>query len=98
MTSTDTGWDVVSESRSSAGAITLARKWSLILHSGSMCSTPWYSIQEAKPSFSQRSFHHFMVTRLPNHWWASSWATTTAIHCLASTPVSSSEYSKDVSL
>ena len=26
-----------------------------------------YSIQLAKPSFNQRSFHHLMVTRLPNH-------------------------------
>ena len=26
----------------------------------------------AKDSFSQRSFHHFMVTRSPNHMWASS--------------------------
>ncbi len=26
----------------------------------------------ANDSFSQRSFHHFMVTRSPNHMWASS--------------------------
>lgn len=26
----------------------------------------------ANDSFSQRSFHHFMVTRFPNHMWPSS--------------------------
>lgn len=36
--------------------------------SGSALSAPSYSINDAKPSFSQRSFHHFRVTRLPNHW------------------------------
>lgn len=28
------------------------------------------------PSFNQSSFHHSIVTRFPNHWWASSWLTT----------------------
>ena len=27
----------------------------------------------AKASFSQMPFHHFMVTRSPNHMWAISW-------------------------
>ena len=30
--------------------------------------------QEAKDSFSQMSSHQAIVTRLPNHWWASSCA------------------------
>lgn len=28
----------------------------------------------ANDSLSQRSSHHCGVTRLPNHWWAISWA------------------------
>src|SRR5215469_8358809 len=28
----------------------------------------------ANDSFSHRSFHHFMVTRSPNHWCAISWS------------------------
>jgi hypothetical protein len=35
----------------------------------------------AKASFSQMPFHHFMVTRSPNHMWAISWATTSARFC-----------------
>ena len=35
----------------------------------------------ANASFSQRPFHHFIVTRSPNHMWASSWATTSATRC-----------------
>jgi hypothetical protein len=32
----------------------------------------------ANASLSHSPFHHFMVTRSPNHMWASSWATTSA--------------------
>lgn len=32
----------------------------------------------AKPSFSHKWVHHSIVTRLPNHWWASSCAITIA--------------------
>ena len=32
----------------------------------------------ANASLSQRSSHHFMVTRLPNHMWAISWLMTSA--------------------
>ena len=32
----------------------------------------------AKASFSQMPFHHFIVTRSPNHMWAISWAMTSA--------------------
>src|SRR2546428_741593 len=34
------------------------------------------AIQLANDSLSHRSSHHFIVTRSPNHWWASSWAIT----------------------
>ena len=37
------------------------------------------SIKVAKASFSQMPFHHFMVTRSPNHMWAISWEMTSAI-------------------
>jgi hypothetical protein len=30
--------------------------------------------QLAKASFSQMSSHQAVVTRSPNHWWATSWA------------------------
>ena len=33
-------------------------------------------MKEAKLSLSQRSSHHFIVTRSPNHWCAISWAMT----------------------
>ncbi len=32
----------------------------------------------ANDSFSHRSFHHSMVTRSPNHMWASSWRMVSA--------------------
>ena len=35
----------------------------------------------AKASLSQMPFHHFMVTRSPNHMWASSWAITSTTFC-----------------
>ena len=33
-------------------------------------------MKQANDSLSQRPLHQAMVTRLPNHWWASSWVTT----------------------
>jgi hypothetical protein len=35
----------------------------------------------AKASLSQMPFHHFMVTRSPNHMWAISWAMTSTTAC-----------------
>ncbi len=46
--------------------------------SGRKASTVSSSMKVAKASFSQIPFHHFMVTRSPNHMWAVSWATTWA--------------------
>jgi hypothetical protein len=39
-------------------------------------------MKHAKDSLSQRPLHQAMVTRLPNHWWASSWVTTVQTRCL----------------
>ena len=38
----------------------------------------------ANASFSQMPFHHFIVTRSPNHMWASSWVMTSARVCSSS--------------
>ena len=38
--------------------------------SGRQAASGLFAIQVAKPSFSQMSSHHFIVTRLPNHWCA----------------------------
>ena len=35
----------------------------------------------AKASFSQMPFHQRIVTRSPNHMWASSWAMTSTTFC-----------------
>ena len=45
-----------------------------IRHSGFHAASGLLAAQVAKPSFSQMSSHHFIVTRLPNHWCAISWA------------------------
>ena len=47
-------------------------------HSGFQASTASISMKVAKASFSHSPFHHFMVTRSPNHMWAFSWETTSA--------------------
>ncbi len=50
-------------------------------HSGLKASVASISMKVAKASFSQMPFHHFMVTRSPNHMWASSWAITSVTFC-----------------
>ena len=47
-------------------------------HDGRKASTQSVSMKVAKASLSQMPSHHPMVTRSPNHMWASSWATTSA--------------------
>ena len=37
----------------------------------------------ANASFSQMPFHQSMVTRSPNHMWATSWATTSATRSIS---------------
>ncbi len=44
--------------------------------SGRKASVHFISMKVAKASLSQMPFHHFMVTRSPNHMWAISWAIT----------------------
>ena len=47
-------------------------------HSGRKWSTHRSSIKVAKASLSQMPFHHFIVTRSPNHMWAISCEMTSA--------------------
>ncbi len=47
-------------------------------HDGLNASTHSISMNVAKASFSQMPSHHRIVTRSPNHMWASSWAMTSA--------------------
>jgi len=46
--------------------------------SGRKASQAMVSMKVAKASFSQMPSHQPMVTRSPNHMWASSWQTTSA--------------------
>ena len=41
-------------------------------HWGRNASVQRISMKVANASFNQRPFHHFIVTRSPNHMWASS--------------------------
>jgi len=50
-------------------------------HSGLKASVASISMKVANASLSQMPFHHFMVTRSPNHMWASSWAITSVTRC-----------------
>ena len=50
-------------------------------HSGRNASVQVISMNVAKASFSQMPFHHFIVTRSPNHMWAISWAMTSTTAC-----------------
>ena len=49
--------------------------------SGRNASQHAISMKVAKASFNQMPFHHFMVTRSPNHMCATSWATTSTTVC-----------------
>ena len=68
--------------------------------SGFQASTASISMKVAKASLSQMPFHHAMVTRSPNHMWASSWATTSAMRsssaCEAAVSSTSSAVSRKV--
>ena len=50
-------------------------------HSGRKASVQVISMKVAKASLSQMPFHHFIVTRSPNHMWASSCAITSTTAC-----------------
>jgi hypothetical protein len=71
------GWVVTSASRCKAAALPTSNS-SHTRQSGRQPSTILNDIQVANASLSHRSSHHAMVTRLPNHWWASSWVMTSA--------------------
>jgi hypothetical protein len=49
--------------------------------SGRKASVVSISMNVAKASLSQMPFHQRMVTRSPNHMWASSWAITSTTFC-----------------
>ena len=57
-------------------------------HAGRKAAAHLASMKVAKASFSQMPFHQRIVTRSPNHMWASSWAMT-------STTASSSDWVAD---
>ena len=59
---------------------------------------PRYSTKDANPSLSHKSVHQIGLTRLPNHWCASSWAITTATLCLFEAEATSGSYRRAVSL
>src|SRR5208337_3056367 len=69
----------------------------LTIQSGFHCATGCGVIQVAKPSLSQMSSHHFMVTRSPNHWWATSCAMVSATPFFAPTEEVFSSISSAVS-
>ena len=57
------------------------KNWVHIFHSGWSAFTVFVPIHVAKDSLSQRSSHHAMVTRSPNHMWAVSCAITSTMFC-----------------
>jgi hypothetical protein len=69
---TITGCDDFSASRRRALLKPPVVNCSHILYSGNSASVQKCSIQAAKPSLSHSPSHQDMVTRLPNHWCASS--------------------------
>lgn len=92
------GWLVESPSSCMAGSIMSLTNPSMCWYSGCSYSVDNVSISVANDSLSHRSFHQFMVTKLPNHWCASSWKMTrdTLFFCL--TPAVASSIRRSVSL
>mmetsp|Transcript_7850 Transcript_7850/g.12366 ORF Transcript_7850/g.12366 Transcript_7850/m.12366 type:complete len:289 (-) Transcript_7850:637-1503(-) len=80
---TSTGCELRSESRPRPIDCSLVRNCDHTFHSGYRWSMARHPTQVAKPSLSHSCDHHSMVTRLPNHWCASSWPTTYPMLCLA---------------
>src|SRR5215210_7678360 len=72
------GWVL---SRASAASAAFLPHWKSfqISYEGSSVLTAFVDTHSAKASLSHRSSHHFIVTRLPNHMWANSCATTWAM-------------------
>ena len=65
----------------SKAAVRSNPKVSQRLHAGRKASQAATSMNVAKASLSQIPFHQRMVTRSPNHMWASSCDTTSATSC-----------------
>ena len=88
---------LASESTSNA-VIRIAWNESNTRHEGSIASTQRYDMKVANASLSQIPFHQRIVTRSPNHMWASSWATVSATSrrssCAACAGSSSSSVSR----
>ena len=71
------GWRMrraVARLSGSSASERLAARSTATPQSGWKRSMTFSPIQLAKDSLSQMSSHQAMVTRSPNHWWASSWA------------------------
>ncbi len=66
-------------------------------HSGRKASVTLSSMNVANASLSQMPFHHFIVTRSPNHMWASSWAMTSTTFCSSPCVACSGSASSSVS-
>ena len=58
---------VFSSASTSSAAARPSANSSQVFHSGLYASTPRCSMNVANASLSQMPFHHFMVTRSPNH-------------------------------
>ena len=97
-TSTSIGWVDLMESRSIPVLMASVRNCPHMSHSGYIRSSSFVAMKVAKLSLSHRSFHHLMVTRLPNHWWASSCEITSATSCFVRVDDFFGSYSRRFSL
>mmetsp|Transcript_10139 Transcript_10139/g.33528 ORF Transcript_10139/g.33528 Transcript_10139/m.33528 type:complete len:204 (-) Transcript_10139:987-1598(-) len=84
---TSTGCELRNESNPNPMLCSFTRNWLQTCHSGNKWSIARHPTHVANPSLSQSWDHHSMVTRLPNHWCASSCPTTYPILCFALTGV-----------
>ena len=69
---------VETNASTSSAALRERANWFQTSQSGRYASTANIAMNVANASFSQRPFHHRIVTRSPNHMWASSCATVSA--------------------
>ena len=77
-----TGYSIARVERNASTSFAAVTPRAKVFHcsqSGRHASTVTSAMNVANASFSQMPFHQRIVTRLPNHWWASSCATTSAM-------------------
>ena len=77
-----TGYSIARVERSASTSFATVTPRANVFHcsqSGRHASIVTRAMNVANASFSQMPFHQRIVTRLPNHWCASSWATTSAM-------------------